>query len=663
VSTVRALALAITALACGACDAPPSTTTDAAIGRDAATRGIVAQTAPSMPALLPCPRGWVDIAAHGTVACGPPDRACPDAMFRLLGDDRCAPIGDPCPSGEFPDPSSASELYVRAGATGGDGTRERPFGTVAAAMARALPGSRIVLARGTYDERLDVHAGVTVVGACASETSISPPAGDAPAVTLAERDGAIRDLTIAPVGGPGMVVRSGGARATGVIVRGAERYGVGVASGSLIAARIVIASTRGTTGESDGHAVAVGTGATLELTGAHIEDSFGDALLATGVGTIVQVTELSARRNGLGEDGARTVAAQDGPRLELRRSVLEEGHGTALIALGADTFVLLDQVVIRELVPAAADTAIAVVLRDGARLEASRTSILGAEGIGLALHDRSSASIDDTIVAGASTGRADTGFGIAVAGESRIEARRVVLADHERGGILGTGAGSSIDAEDLSITGTGAGPSGFGIGLGAGIVGELRRVRLEHCSGAGVLVTGAGASITFADLAVRSTDARADGSFGRALEAQDAALVRVERAIFESNREVSVLAVTGGVVELSDVRVIDTLERACSDTTCSDAPGGSGLGAYGGTLRASRFEVRRASLCGAQIALGGDMDLTDGEIAESPVGACVQVPGYDLARLTASVLYRDNGVAVDSPTHAVPVPADPLPAL
>jgi hypothetical protein len=80
-----------------------------------------------------------------------------------------------------------------------------------------------------------------------------------------------------------------------------------------------------------------------------------------------------------------------------------------------------------------------------------------------------------------------------------------------------------------------------------------------------------------------------------------------------------------------------------------------------GVAVANGFAVRAARLCGVQVASGGELDLSDGEISASTTGACVQVDGYDLARLTAGVRYDDNGINVDASSHAVPTPADPLP--
>jgi hypothetical protein len=74
--------------------------------------------------------------------------------------------------------------------------------------------------------------------------------------------------------------------------------------------------------------------------------------------------------------------------------------------------------------------------------------------------------------------------------------------------------------------------------------------------------------------------------------------------------------------------------------------------------------VADASLCGVQLAgEGASVDLTEGEVNDCGVGACIQVTGYDLGRLSQSVRYRGNGTALEITELPVPqaaVDSDPL---
>jgi hypothetical protein len=89
--------------------------------------------------------------------------------------------------------------------------------------------------------------------------------------------------------------------------------------------------------------------------------------------------------------------------------------------------------------------------------------------------------------------------------------------------------------------------------------------------------------------------------------------------------------------------------------------GGTALGVFGGaSITATRFALRTADLCGVHVGAGSAMDLATGEIAGCLLGACVQSEGYDLARLSNDVRYRDNGTNLDTTTLPTP---DPLPEL
>jgi len=106
------------------------------------------------------------------------------------------------------------------------------------------------------------------------------------------------------------------------------------------------------------------------------------------------------------------------------------------------------------------------------------------------------------------------------------------------------------------------------------------------------------------------------------------------------------------------------LPSPCEQTTCAGYGAGMGLGAYeGATMNVGSFEVADASVCGVHVAGGSSLDLAEGEVRDCTLGACVQVDGYDVSRLTDGVAYRDNGTNLDSTTLPTPDPADNLDAL
>ncbi len=77
------------------------------------------------------------------------------------------------------DGQAATSLFVRAGATGGDGTQARPFGSIEAAMDRYVPGrhTAILVAAGLYPEALVLSDGLHVFGGYGQDFSTRDIAG------------------------------------------------------------------------------------------------------------------------------------------------------------------------------------------------------------------------------------------------------------------------------------------------------------------------------------------------------------------------------------------------------------------------------------------------------------------------------------------------------
>ncbi|UJR80668.1 hypothetical protein [Sandaracinus amylolyticus] len=184
---MRGAALAIGVIAClvGCGEAP------ALAEQDAGVEGIQDPIPPTPTAavvMTPCPPGWREHRVlEDQIVCEPwaDDRAptCAPSELALPGTG-CAPIDGErgCPEDGWPrDLPVGGVIYVRPGAVDGDGTRERPFATIAEGVtaARAVGGGRGVLALSVGEH--DVGAGVRLVelrgiaalrGACATGTVV-----------------------------------------------------------------------------------------------------------------------------------------------------------------------------------------------------------------------------------------------------------------------------------------------------------------------------------------------------------------------------------------------------------------------------------------------------------------------------------------------------------
>jgi len=78
--------------------------------------------------------------------------------------------------------------------------------------------------------------------------------------------------------------------------------------------------------------------------------------------------------------------------------------------------------------------------------------------------------------------------------------------------------------------------------------------------------------------------------------------------------------------------------------------------AYDTTASIRRFALERGVECGVLVAHGSGLDLAEGVIASFELGACVQVEGYDVGRLSDRVEFRDNETNLDATDLPVPAP-------
>jgi hypothetical protein len=147
------------------------------------------------PAVDACPRGTIPKHDEGCVPVGIAGCA---AMFVDPGG-HCRPARDKCPAGTFPLPTEGcvpldgpagcgtgtwgaiadgpNTIWVDPSYAGGDGdgSKQKPLTTIAAALTSVPSGGRIALAAGKYDESAIITKPLEIVGRCPSMVSIVRP--------------------------------------------------------------------------------------------------------------------------------------------------------------------------------------------------------------------------------------------------------------------------------------------------------------------------------------------------------------------------------------------------------------------------------------------------------------------------------------------------------
>jgi len=521
--------------------------------------------------------------------------------------------------------------------------------------------------------------GVEISGAACQGVSVTG------AATLSMTGVAVRDTASCPAAATltpgGVVVEDGGTAAV---------------HGSLIARNAAFSvHLRGATGATS-----------LVLEDSVVRDTAetGDASLDAWVADGVLGAGIFAE--DVSPDGSATVA------VSVARSLLARHTGSNVVVRGAGVTADLDQVTSRDAGSLAATSRFSEIgsfhSMLGSSLSVRRSSVTGTltEVFASAITSRlgGSMSLEDVVIAENKTG------GLVASEGGMADVDRVVIANNRSSGLGATFGGvvSGRDVRISSLVGSGYVEDGLvTVGVGAGVLllgggqADLTRCIVEdHVEGIYVLfsseatledvvVRRLGDSVGVGLLAVAESTITARGilvdratasgihSSSSMLQLEDA-VVRdvVSQPGSEDGRGINIIGV-GSVAtlrrvevmrhsdlgiflfddvsaDLEDVRIVDTLQRGCVDTF-GCVPHGHALGVYrGATLTADRFAIEGAPICGVHFALDASVDLMNGLVAGADIGACVQVDGYDLDRLSTGVIYRDNTRNLDSTSLPVP---------
>jgi len=617
------------------------------------------------PSFDGCPAGWQPVEAGGATVCEPwpgDVGACPSGEGRFPGQEACGPIGPPCPAGGFPGdlPADASIVYVLGGSASGDGTQARPWGALSEFSVSGLPrGTVVALGRGTYDAARLPRA-IVLWGACTAETVITASAPDmlTGSLHVVGAGASARNLTIRSGGRPGVSALGDGdsIHLTDLVVVGATATGLlAVYGGEITGERVVVRDTMPNPDGSRGRAISVETGGRAELHQGLFEGSRNVAAFVSRSGALLVLEDSALRETDstASDLGAgRAVSAEEGGQLELRRAVLERQRDVGLFVGDPGSSAVLEDVLVRDTdsIRASGQDGMGLAVTGGAVASGSRLWVHASRHAGLYGREDSSMTLSDVVVTDTRGLASDetSGAGLDAHGGPSVDLRRAVLSGSRLVGILAGAGGSSLHLEDLVVRDTvgqeADGAFGRGLSIQPGAVVSGSRILVERSREIGLFVAGPDATVSLDDLAVRDTGGDIFGLLGRGLSVQVGATVEVTGALFDRNREVSVLA--GGDmarVSLRETVVRSTLPRECVLDRCAGAGIGNGFGAYlTGRIEAVDFVLEGSALCGVHVAMDGEMDLADGEVWGSPIGACVQVDGYDVDRLRAGVRYRDN---------------------
>ncbi|MCC7540639.1 MAG: hypothetical protein IT379_30770 [Deltaproteobacteria bacterium] len=513
--------------------------------------------APAPPELGPCPEGWRRIeSATGIAHCDPwPEaghaRCARDDETMLPGDPACRRIGSACPAGDFATdfPAGSTVVHVRPSAEpDGDGTPERPFATIEAAIAGSPQRAILALAKGTYREAVRLNGGRVLWGACVAETVLSvtdaSAAGDG-VVTVTGRNVGVRNLQIADSGRVGINLRGTGASGVieDVLVARTTIAGVLASDGaSFTMSRSLVREVGLGTATTGDRGVHLQAGATGELSSVVIDGTVGRGISVASDGTILRATDVAVVRTAKPPRSyADAVLAALGGTIELSRVVVDDLDTNAIRAEGAGSRVTATDVLVRGAGASdrsEMDSAVTALMAGQVSLE--RAAVVGFGEIGVtAFGEGSTVSLADVLVSGRGDEGAVVGTGLYVGFVGSMSASRVAVENVRDFAVGVDEPGSRFDGTDVIVRDVARvdGAMGtVGVQLTNGAAAVLTRVSIERAAEEAAVSHGAGTTLELRDLRVAETDAR----LSSALRIEELGTMTVERAVLEEVRYVGV---------------------------------------------------------------------------------------------------------------------------
>ena len=492
-------------------------------------------------------------------------------------------------------------------------------------------------------------------------------------------------------------------------------YADGSSSAALSDTWISSTQSQASDGAS-GNAVSVRRGSFVELERVLIERSRSLGISASGAGTrvrlrhaIIRDTEARSSDQRFG----RGLEVSFGASAEIEATVIERNRYDGVASGGAGSTVTLRDVIVRDTRAEAATLILGSGVRgfDGAGLSLERVELRGNRGVALFINtgaqlDAADLTLADTLSDGS------TGAGLWVESGATVIAERIEASNNSAIGVQIEGEGTGANLTGLICRDTSPDANGMfgrGINISDGATATITGALIANNRGLGVAVLGSGLNLH--DSRVRSTSARnVDGLFGYGLAVQSARSA-LRRVVFEQNVAVSVFvgptdswlhatdvsvvdtesrgsdgragrgiyAINGGVItgeriavinsrevgvfsrgagsiiSLREVEVRDTRAPACAPTSCpSDGLGLGVVASETASVTLDGFTIEENAAAGLQVAASAHLDVSHGVVASNPVGANIQVPGFDADRVTGDVDYHDNASDIDMSAMNVP---------
>lgn len=593
--------------------------------------------------------------------------SCAQGTFPFLGSSECQPVGPPCPVGPFADdlPDDRTLLFVLAGATSGEGSKDKPFATIKEANDVAVPGTTIVVGKGTYDEivfpRVD---DVEVLGACPAQTHLTSTTAEfdayAPVVFVSQGRVGLRNVSISsPLHAGVAVFEEGDLDLRDVIIDGVTWAAVHVTDGASV--RVSNAAFVAVRPDAEGHGAAldIRKGSSVQINHAVI------------IGSASELVRLQ------GTDATTYDAKLEASDLYLEHRPSAEQSETASLVLTSDAS--LKRVFLYSESRAAMQTAANVTIED---VEFARNGGLSGVGVGATagsirmqrvLFDQwvgypivgRSASIEllDAVIAHSRGGEGEETtltVPVSVGSAGSLSAERVLLSQNANFGVWINGPGTTAALTDITVVDSQnvevLSPHALRIDDQAHVTLQRGEFRANP---EGIFVFDA-ARLEARDVVVGdSTGIRHEFEAGTGLIVAKGSHAELESFRTSSVRSFGVTVFDDSTLRAEGLEILQTKQQVCNGS-CGDETFGIGMMTTAqASIVASNFVIAESALSAIAVFDDGNLTLKGGVVRDGPVG--IHITGdFDPANLGSEVQFI--GIDRNIVRESIPEPATPLPA-
>ena len=481
-----------------------------------------------------CAKGFV---ADGVGGCSSKLPTCAKGTFASPGEDVCHEVM-PCGAAPYGDVPTGVVVYVDGSFTGvSDGTRDKPFAKVQAAVDAAPRDATVAIADGVYSESLLISAAIKLHGRCPARVEIKGVGARA----IAVRAGATLTGIAVTGAGQGITIDGDDVRLERVWIHDTVASGVVVLafSGGATLAHSLIEKTRN-------------TGVYVEASDLRISDS--------------AIRDISVASDGRAGNGVQAQIGKDGTAstITLSSSIVERTVGPAVQSFGSD--VMVEGSLIRD-VTGRKDVASCIVGQKGTA--APRVPLISIVGsivercAGAGVHvDAGTLSFERSTLRKILPDAAmKLGLGLDASGGATLTVRDSLIAETRLVGILVGGSNGSIERTIVrDVSGQALnGNSGIAIAVfneASPAAVTIDQSGILHARTVGVFV--AGAKVELLHSLIRDIKPEeSTGKFGDGVEASGGGTLNLSETLVRD-------AVRAGVVVLASTA---TLER--DSVTCT----------------------------------------------------------------------------------------------